>query len=296
MTGKRHARIVWVSRNGRLINNLKQLDSYNANEPQDRANPSTELGLTCEYARERKKRGKASRKDIAQQQAAAAAAPNSTLLSGVSTSSTPRSWSNDFSNNPREANRELETLQTAIQPLQSLVPLPVESSECLLVKGKHHESESRSKSPLLSVDFRTLEDHISEEKSHEAPEPLFLEGNSKAPRQTPTLAHYGSATNMMEKCGRADPTGPDDAVSSDYATSESDSSDSTEEYGSSSLLVVEKQRIIDRVMGYFYTIFRAVPPVRCNGNGETQSESSQSEQCTSNSPIAPAQKFRHSST
>lgn len=33
-----------------------------------------EFGLTCEYIRERKKRGKASRKDIAQQQAAAAAA------------------------------------------------------------------------------------------------------------------------------------------------------------------------------------------------------------------------------
>ncbi|KAF1939060.1 hypothetical protein EJ02DRAFT_267009 [Clathrospora elynae] len=35
-----------------------------------------EFGLTCEYIRERKKRGKASRKDIAQQQAAAAAAGN----------------------------------------------------------------------------------------------------------------------------------------------------------------------------------------------------------------------------
>ena len=46
-------------------------------------------------------------------------------------------------------------------------------------------------------------------------------------------------------------------------------------------------------MGYFYTIFRAVPPVRCSGSGETQSESSQSEQCTSNSPTAPGQKFRH---
>ncbi|KAF2143826.1 uncharacterized protein K452DRAFT_296800 [Aplosporella prunicola CBS 121167] len=35
-----------------------------------------EFGLTCEYVRERKKRGKASRKDIAAQQAAAAAADN----------------------------------------------------------------------------------------------------------------------------------------------------------------------------------------------------------------------------
>lgn len=36
----------------------------------DLANRSSELGLTCEYFRERKKRGKASRKDIAEQQAA----------------------------------------------------------------------------------------------------------------------------------------------------------------------------------------------------------------------------------
>lgn len=36
-----------------------------------KANTSIEFGLTCEYIRERKKRGKASRKDIAQQQAAA---------------------------------------------------------------------------------------------------------------------------------------------------------------------------------------------------------------------------------
>jgi hypothetical protein len=37
------------------------------------ADTTAEFGLTCEYIRERKKRGKASRKDIAQQQAAAAA-------------------------------------------------------------------------------------------------------------------------------------------------------------------------------------------------------------------------------
>lgn len=37
-----------------------------------------EFGLTCEYARERKKRGKASRKDVAAQQAAAAAAGDGT--------------------------------------------------------------------------------------------------------------------------------------------------------------------------------------------------------------------------
>lgn len=42
-----------------------------------RLTSSIEFGLTCEYVRERKKRGKASRKDIAAQQAAAAVANNS---------------------------------------------------------------------------------------------------------------------------------------------------------------------------------------------------------------------------
>ncbi|KAF1839502.1 hypothetical protein BDW02DRAFT_155212 [Decorospora gaudefroyi] len=48
-----------------------------------------EFGLTCEYIRERKKRGKASRKDIAQQQAAAAAAGSGAVKS--EDSSTPQS-------------------------------------------------------------------------------------------------------------------------------------------------------------------------------------------------------------
>lgn len=51
------------------------------------ANTTTEFGLTCEYIRERKKRGKASRKDIAQQQAAAAAAD----VQPCEDSSTPKS-------------------------------------------------------------------------------------------------------------------------------------------------------------------------------------------------------------
>lgn len=303
MTGKRRARIVRVSRSGCILNNTKGLDSYGAWEPQNHANSTTEYGLTCGYERERKKaskkeRKKASQKEIAQQHAAVAAAANSTLPSGVATSSIPPSQSNDFSSlsgQPREANRELETLQAAVQPLKSLVPLQSESSECLLVKGKHHESIP-SKSPSLRVGLRTLEHHISEEKSHEALGPLSLEGNSKDPRQTPTLADHGSATNMMEKCEEVDPTRSDNAVSSACATSESDSSDSTEEYGNSSLLVAERQRVVDRVMGYFYTIFRAVPPVRCSGNDETTNESSQSEQYTSNSPTAPAQKSRHPSS
>ncbi|KAF2838671.1 hypothetical protein M501DRAFT_935230 [Patellaria atrata CBS 101060] len=51
-----------------------------------------EFGLTCEYVRERKKRGKASRKDIAQQQAAqAAAAAAASGTSGDTSQASPRS-------------------------------------------------------------------------------------------------------------------------------------------------------------------------------------------------------------
>ncbi|KAF2645626.1 hypothetical protein P280DRAFT_486752 [Massarina eburnea CBS 473.64] len=53
-----------------------------------------EFGLTCEYMRERKKRGKASRKDIAQQQAVAAAVANGTAApSAGSASASPQSRS-----------------------------------------------------------------------------------------------------------------------------------------------------------------------------------------------------------
>ncbi|KAI6859590.1 hypothetical protein KC334_g21562, partial [Hortaea werneckii] len=49
---------------------VRHRDSY-SNSVSDGMNAARQFGLTCEYARERKKRGKASRKDIAAQQAAA---------------------------------------------------------------------------------------------------------------------------------------------------------------------------------------------------------------------------------
>ncbi|KAF2994484.1 hypothetical protein E8E13_001475 [Curvularia kusanoi] len=54
----------------------------------ERAN---QFGLTCAYLRERKKRGKASRKDIAQQQAAAASSDRETQPSEESSVTTPQS-------------------------------------------------------------------------------------------------------------------------------------------------------------------------------------------------------------
>ncbi|KAH8640109.1 Xylanolytic transcriptional activator [Alternaria alternata] len=57
--------------------------------PDSLANTVSEFGLTCEYIRERKKRGKASRKDLAQQQAATAAGGSGAPKSEES--STPQS-------------------------------------------------------------------------------------------------------------------------------------------------------------------------------------------------------------
>ena len=57
--------------------------------PDSLANTISEFGLTCEYIRERKKRGKASRKDLAQQQAATAAGGSGAPKSEES--STPQS-------------------------------------------------------------------------------------------------------------------------------------------------------------------------------------------------------------
>ncbi|ORX96909.1 fungal-specific transcription factor domain-domain-containing protein [Clohesyomyces aquaticus] len=82
-----------------------------------------EFGLTCEYVRERKKRGKASRKDIAQQQAAAAAAAggNPAPPSGDSAASgSPQSRSNGFGDDQKLNVNE----STPIEPPEGQRPLP----------------------------------------------------------------------------------------------------------------------------------------------------------------------------
>lgn len=57
-----------------LIASVCAFSSHVPSHTPTEADPTPEFGLTCEYARERKKRGKASRKEIAAQQAAASAA------------------------------------------------------------------------------------------------------------------------------------------------------------------------------------------------------------------------------
>ncbi|KAF1965229.1 hypothetical protein BU23DRAFT_490121 [Bimuria novae-zelandiae CBS 107.79] len=79
-----------------------------------------EFGLTCEYMRERKKRGKASRKDL--QAAAAAAAANGTAPpSGESASGSPQSRSNGAPDDQKESSPIVE-LPRGQRPLPDLPP------------------------------------------------------------------------------------------------------------------------------------------------------------------------------
>ncbi|KAF2708962.1 hypothetical protein K504DRAFT_381042 [Pleomassaria siparia CBS 279.74] len=81
-----------------------------------------EFGLTCEYVRERKKRGKASRKDIAQQQAAAAAVANGTAApSGDSSSGSPQSRTHGFT---EDTKMPVDTSQHGVEQPEGQRPLP----------------------------------------------------------------------------------------------------------------------------------------------------------------------------
>ncbi|OCL06332.1 hypothetical protein AOQ84DRAFT_297197 [Glonium stellatum] len=81
-----------------------------------------EFGLTCEYVRERKKRGKASRKDIAQQQAAAAAAAANTAT-GDSSHGSPRSR-NGFSSEDQNMTDSTNGHERIVDGSRSMTDLP----------------------------------------------------------------------------------------------------------------------------------------------------------------------------
>ena len=86
------------------------------------SNLSPEFGLTCEYVRERKKRGKASRKDIAQQQAAAAAAA-ANVATGESSHGSPQSR-NGFSSDDQNMTDSTNGHERIIDGSRSMSDLP----------------------------------------------------------------------------------------------------------------------------------------------------------------------------
>ncbi|KAF1955853.1 hypothetical protein CC80DRAFT_414553 [Byssothecium circinans] len=82
-----------------------------------------EFGLTCEYMRERKKRGKASRKDIAQQQAVAAAVANGTAPPlADSASGSPQSRSTGLPDDQKLSETEHSERPEGQRPLPDLPP------------------------------------------------------------------------------------------------------------------------------------------------------------------------------
>jgi hypothetical protein len=85
------------------------------NQNRNQANPVPEFGLTCEYIRERKKRGKASRKDLAQQQASVATAS----AKGKQSSEDPAIATPQSQNPPSEREKHESS-----KPSESQRPLP----------------------------------------------------------------------------------------------------------------------------------------------------------------------------
>jgi hypothetical protein len=98
-----------------------------------KANTATEFGLTCEYIRERKKRGKASRKDIAQQAAAAATGGKSAQPSEDSAAGSPQSQDKATDSIPNSSPRlpegqrslpELPTRSASMVTTREMEPTP----------------------------------------------------------------------------------------------------------------------------------------------------------------------------
>ncbi|EAT83908.1 hypothetical protein SNOG_08740 [Parastagonospora nodorum SN15] len=111
-----------------------------------------EFGLTCEYIRERKKRGKASRKDIAQQQAAAAG--KGSQPSEDSTAGSPQSQSKTAESLPNSSPR----LPEGQRPLPDLP-----SRSASMTMGREMEPNPSYQSRTMSM---SAVDTIAEHDSH----------------------------------------------------------------------------------------------------------------------------------
>jgi hypothetical protein len=108
------------------------------------ANATTEFGLTCEYIRERKKRGKASRKDIAQQQAAAAASSKGSQPSDDSVAGTPQSQEKSA----ESASSSSPKLPEGQQPLPEL---PGRSASMVTTREMESAQSYRSRNMSMSA-------------------------------------------------------------------------------------------------------------------------------------------------
>jgi hypothetical protein len=152
------------------------------------ANLTAEFGLTCEYVRERKKRGKASRKDIAmQQQAAAAAAANGTApASADSTSGSPQS--------EQKASEPSNAESTEQRPLPDLpppsIPTPGRSASMAATRGMDGASMYQNVAPSMP---RTMSLGAIDGMTETGVHPMAVSNDAMGPMQPPRLQTQGLA-------------------------------------------------------------------------------------------------------
>jgi xylanolytic transcriptional activator XlnR len=143
--------------------------------------------------RERKKRGKASRKDIAQQQAAAAAAAaaangGTAPPSGDSTSGSPQSRSNGFN----EDTKTTESTQSGQEPLEQRplpdlpppsLPPPGRSASMATTRGMDGAAMYQNVTPMARTMSLGAIDAIPENGVH----PMAVSNDGMGPMQPPRL-------------------------------------------------------------------------------------------------------------
>ena len=106
-----------------------------------------EFNLTCEYARERKKRGKASKKDLAAMQAAASAMPTGSLHKDESASPKARSITGD---SPPSGLSELERIDStaSVDPSSNHIQRPSASRSMSMNEGLSGDGQIRQQPSL----------------------------------------------------------------------------------------------------------------------------------------------------
>ncbi|KAF2188270.1 hypothetical protein K469DRAFT_660923 [Zopfia rhizophila CBS 207.26] len=165
-----------------------------------------EFGLTCEYVRERKKRGKASRKDIAQQQAAAAAAAavaNGTAQpSGDSTSGSPQSRTNGFAEEqqklPEPASNGIEQTE-APRPITDLpppsLPPPGRSASMATTRGMDGAPMYQNVAPMTRTMSLGAVEGLPENGVH----PMAVSNDGMGPMHPPRIQTTG--LHMQDRSG-----------------------------------------------------------------------------------------------
>ncbi|KAF2451212.1 hypothetical protein P171DRAFT_346221 [Karstenula rhodostoma CBS 690.94] len=180
-----------------------------------------EFGLTCEYMRERKKRGKASRKDLA---AAAAAATNGTAPpSGESTSGSPQSRGTGYPDDQKESSPAAE-LPEGQRPLPDLpppnLPQPVRSASIATTRDMDSTAMFPGVNPVSRTMSMSAIDSIPEDQmgesmhhpmqppriqtqglpmhSHSIPEYASMDDFNRAYQQPHQMMHSIIPSNMPE--------------------------------------------------------------------------------------------------